>query len=157
LDPGYFTPLEAANRGRPAFASSSTNERIRRHFLEQAIGSYVGPGQHIEGVIFTKLDRGVKAVNVELLGPGRAVAVFFLVQLPGLRADYLQSALVETLYSPDELRAVDEAGLRQALEAMPCCATSADGTGVEDPLNFVLIGTAAEVFPSFARTGWHVS
>jgi hypothetical protein len=85
------------------------------------------------------------------------VVFFFLVELSGFRADYQHAAPVETRYAPDEIHAVDEAGLRRALEAMPCCATTADGKGVEDPLNFVLIGSAAEVFPSFARTGWHVA
>jgi hypothetical protein len=157
LDPSYFTPLEAANRCRSAFASSSTNEEMRRHFLELAIGSYVAPGHRIEGVVFTNLDRGVKPVNVELIGRGRLVALFFLVQLPGFRADYQHATPVETRYAPNEIRAVDEAGLRRALEAMPCCASTADGKGVEDPLNFVLVGSTGEVFPSFAQTGWHVS
>jgi hypothetical protein len=157
LDPNYFTPLEAANRSRSFLASSSTNEQIRRHFLKLAIGSYVAPGQQIEGVVFTNLDRGIKPVNVELVGRGPHVTAFFLVRLPDLRADYQQAVPVETRYAPDQIRAVDEAELRQALEAMPCCATTADGAGVEDPLNFVLVGSVDDVFPSFARTGWHVA
>src|SRR5262245_2914300 len=158
LDPAYFTPLEAANRVRSVFTSSATNEDMRRHFLELAIGSYyVAPGHQIEGVVFTNLDRGVKPVNVELIGRARLVSFFFLVELPGFRADYQHAAPGETRYAPDEIRAVDEAGLRRALETMPCCAATADGTGVEDPLNFVLVGSVGEVFPSFAQTGWHVA
>ena len=40
---------------------------------------------------------------------------------------------------------------------MPCCATTYDGKAIEDPLNFVLIGASDEVFPGFARRGWHVA
>jgi hypothetical protein len=155
LDPGYFTPLEAANRARYRF-SSRANEEMRAHFLSSAIPSYVGPGQDIAGWVFTNLDRGVKAVNVDLIGPQRLEEFFFMVPIPGLRADY-QDVEHERLYRPDQIRDVDEAALRAALEGMPCCATTENGQGIEDPLNFVLVGTPDEVFPGFARTGWHVA
>jgi hypothetical protein len=155
LDPGYFTPLEAANRTRYRF-SSRANEEMRAHFLASAIPSYVGPGQEIAGWVFTNLDRGVKAVNVDLIGPERLEQFFFMVRLPGLRADY-QDVDHAGLYAPDQIQGVDEATLRAVLAAMPCCATTENGQGVEDPLNFVLIGTPDEVFPGFARTGWHVA
>jgi len=154
LDPGYFTPLEAANRCRSF--SSSANEQMRAHFLASAIRSYVGPGQRTAGVVFTNLDRGVKAVNVDLIGRDRLEQFFFMVLIPGLRADY-QEVDQAKLYRPDQLRDVDEKALRAALEGLPCCATTEDGHGVEDPLNFVLIGGPDEVFPSFARTGWRVA
>lgn len=155
LDPGYFTPLEAANRARYRF-SARANEEMRAHFLASVIRSHVGPGQGIAGWVFTNLDRGVKAINVDLIGPRRLEEFFFMVRIPGLHVDY-QEADRETLYGLDQIRDVDEGALRSTLEAMPCCATTENGQAVEDPLNFVLIGTPGEVFPSFARTGWHVA
>jgi hypothetical protein len=155
LDPNYFTPLEAANRGRSLF-SASANEEMRAHFLASAIRPYVGPGQQTAGVVFTNLDRGVKAVNVDLIGRHRLEQFFFMVQIPGLRADY-QEVDHAKLYGPEQFRDVDEAALRAALEELPCCATTESGHGIEDPLNFVLVGAPDEVFPSFARAGWRVA
>jgi hypothetical protein len=155
LDPAYFTPLEVARRARYRF-SSTANQEMQAYLLQSAIRSYVGPGETISGWVFTNLDRGVKAVNVDLIGAKGVEAFFFMVPIPGLSADY-QGIDHETLYSPDQIRDVDEAALRRELEAMPCCATTQTGEGLEDPLNFVLIGTPAEVFPSFAGAGWHVA
>jgi LssY C-terminus len=155
LDPEYFTPIEAANRVR-SFFSASRNEEMRRHFLESAIGSYVGPGQRISGFVFTNLSRGVKPVSVDLIGPKRLVEFYFTIPLTNLQTDYKRVDLNE-LYAPGDIREVGEAELRAALEALPCCATTEDGRGIEDPLNFVLIGRVDEVFPNFARTGWHVT
>src|SRR5262249_10047093 len=86
LDPGYFTPLEAANRVRRRFASS-TNERMRAHFLAAAIDTFVGPGQTVSGWVFTNLDRGVKPVTVDLIGLRSLEEFFFLVRIPGMRID----------------------------------------------------------------------
>jgi hypothetical protein len=72
VDPDYFTPLEAANRARYFFARSA-NEKMRQHFLASEIGSYVGPGQRIGGFVFTNLSRGLKPVNVDLIGPDAAL------------------------------------------------------------------------------------
>jgi LssY C-terminus len=155
LDPDYFTPIEAANRAR-YFFSGSANERMREHFLDGAIGSYVGPGQRISGFVFTNLSRGVKPVTVDLIGPSRLVQFYFAIPIANVDADYHQVD-PEKLYAPEEIREVSEAELRAAVEAMPCCATTEDGRGIEDPLNFVLIGRADEVFPVFIRTGWHVT
>ncbi len=155
LDPGYFTPLEAANRVRYRF-SARANEEMQAHFLASAIPLYVGPTQRIAGWVFTNLDRGVKAVIVELLGPPSLEEFAFMVRVPGLHADY-QEVDHDTLYSPDQTRDVDEGALRAALEAMPCCATTENGQAIEDPLNFVLIGARDEITPNFARAGWHVA
>src|SRR5262249_5873345 len=123
------------------------NEEMRAHFLASAIRSFVGPGQSIEGWMFTTLDRGVKAINVDLIGARRLQEFFFMVQLSDLRADY-QDVDQEKLYPLDQIRDVDENALRAALEEMPCCATT------YDPLNFV---SSARPTRCSARTGWHVA
>ena len=155
LDPGYFTPLEAVNRVRYRF-SAKANAEMQTHFLDSAVPPYVAPTQRIAGWVFTNLDRGVKSVIVELLGPRSIEEFVFMVPIPGLRADY-QDVDHDTLYGADQIRNVDERALRAALEAMPCCATTEDGHAIEDPLNFVLIGARDEITPNFARAGWHVS
>jgi hypothetical protein len=155
VDPDYFTPLEVANRAR-YFFSAATNERMRAHLLESAITVHIGPGERTNGFLFTNLDRGLKAVNVDLIGPKRLVQFFFTLGVANVKAEY-RAVDPETLYAPAEIRDVSESELRSALEAMPCCATTEDGRGTEDPLNFVVIGHASEVLPSFVRAGWHVS
>jgi hypothetical protein len=155
LDPDYFTPIEAANRVRYFFASAA-NEEMRQHFLASAIGSYAGPGQRISGFVFTNLNRGLKPVNVVLLGEHRMLKFFFTIVVPNLEAEY-SYVDVDKLYSPDQIRDVSEEELRSEIEAMPCCATTEDGSGIEDPLNFVAVGEPSEVLSSLIRTGWHVT
>ena len=128
LDPGYFTPLEAANRVRYRF-SARANAEMQAHFLASAMPPYVAPTQRIAGWVFTNLDRGVKSVIVELLGPQSLEEFVFMVPIPGLRADY-QEVDHDTLYSRDQIRDVDEGALRTALEAMPCCATTENGQAI---------------------------
>jgi hypothetical protein len=155
LDPDYFTPVEAANRVKYRF-SAAANEQMRQHFLDGAIGSYIPPGGEIRGFVFTTLNRGIKPVSVVLLARSRIEQFYFTIPVGNLQADY-GGFDPTTLFRPEEIRDVGEAELRTALEALPCCAVTKDGRGVEDPLNFVLVGDPAEVFPSFARTGWHVT
>ncbi len=155
VDPDYFTAIEAANRARYFFAGSA-NEKMRQHFLASEIGSYVAPGQRISGFVFTSLNRGLKAVNVDLIGRRRLVPFYFTIRLANLEAEYRQVDLDE-IYPPDQIRDVSEAELRSAIEAMPCCATSEDGRGIEDPLNFVVVGGVEDALSSFVRTGWHIS
>ncbi len=155
VDPEYFTPIEAANRAR-SFFGGSANEEMREHFLASAIGSYVGPGQQISGFLFTNLNRGLKPVNVDLIAPHRMLPFYFTILVPNLEAEYSQVD-IEHLYPPGEIRDVTETELRSAIEAMPCCATSEDGRGIQDPLNFVVVGEPGEALSSLIRTGWHVS
>ena len=131
LDPGYFTPLEAANRVRYRF-SAKANAEMQAHFLDSAVPPYVAPKERIAGWVFTNLDRGVKSVIVELLGPPSLEEFVFMVPIPGLRADY-QDVDHDTLYRADQIRNVDESALRAALEAMPCCATTEDGQSHRGP------------------------
>jgi hypothetical protein len=156
VDPDYFTPIEVANRARYSFFRASANEEMRKHFLASAIGSYVGPGQKIGGFVFTNLSRGLKPVNVDLIAPHRMVPFYFMIRVANLDAEHSQVD-IEHLYRPDEIRDMTEGQLRSAIEAMPCCATTADGHGVQDPLNFVVVGEPDEALAAFIRSGWHVS
>ena len=60
----------------------------------------------------------------------------------------------EALYSEDEIVTHEEKGLRKALENLPCCTTSGDGTEQGDPLNIVVIGNREDVYHAFIRAGW---
>src|SRR5262249_47038616 len=80
----------------------------------------------------------------------------FTIRLTNLAAEY-RKVDPEKVYAPDEIRDVSLEELRSAIESMPCCATGEDGRGIEDPLNFVVVGETDEALSSFVRTGWHSS
>jgi hypothetical protein len=155
LDPEYFTPREAANRSRLWFASGA-NERMREHFSALAIGSHLPPGGRLAGFVLANHERGIKGVNVALVGRDDLRQFFFMIEIPGLRADYHRVDW-KALAAGSETRDLDETGLRAALERLPCCATAMDGAGVEDPINFALVGEPDDVFGAFTRAGWHVT
>jgi LssY C-terminus len=77
----------------------------------------------------------------------------FILFTPDLAADHRRVDLA-SLYRQDEMRAVDEAELRAALEQLPCCPTNAAGSRPADPLNFVLIGDRDAVLAALVRAGW---
>jgi hypothetical protein len=155
LDSEYFTPREAANRGR-LWLRPWDHQPMREHFQRVAIGAYLPPGHRIAGYVYTNHERGLKAVNVELVGRHELKQFFFLVEVPGLRTHFQQIDW-SGLYRPGEVREVDEGGLRAELAALPCCGATADGQGLEDPLNFALVGDLREVLSTFARAGWHAT
>ena len=64
---------------------------------------------------------------------------------------------VERQHSQQDVIEVDEMGLREALEDLPCCTMSQDDREDGDPLNLVLIGNANELMPSFVRREWHMA
>jgi LssY C-terminus len=73
--------------------------------------------------------------------------------VPGLRADY-EEARRRMQANEEVVEFTDDAALRAALEALPCCVTNKDGSKNGDPLNLVIIGDANDAFPALARRGW---
>ena len=69
LDPQYFTPLEVANTELKNKDKADPASMIDEFFLNQGIGALaVEPGQTRSGFIFSKLDEGTKAFNVDIIG-----------------------------------------------------------------------------------------
>jgi len=98
----------------------------------------------------------VKVINVDLMGRGRFRHFSFMVVVPGFDADFARVDF-HTLYDAAQIRDVDEAQLRAALEQMPCCATTKAATGTQDPLNFALLGDRRDMLASLLRAGWKVT
>ncbi|NIS78926.1 MAG: hypothetical protein GTO14_01590 [Anaerolineales bacterium] len=158
LDPDYFTSFEAAYVNHFAYSlfPQSANEAMDRYFYEQSkAGIYIGPNTVRSGFIFTEIDEGTKAFNVELLGEDHEVRTFtFFINVPGLRADH-HTVHFDTVYSRDEIVSYDEEeSFRKALEQLPCCTTNRKGTNLGDPLNLVIIGEPEDVFHAFIGSGW---
>ncbi|MFC1694740.1 LssY C-terminal domain-containing protein [Pseudomonadota bacterium] len=160
LDPQYFTPLEVANTDLKDINKASPESLVNEFFLNQGIGALaVNPGQTRSGFIFSKLDEGTKAFNVDIIGDADAsgVADFetftFFIPVPGLNIDHYNVDW-ESLYSDDEWVDLDRGQLIEIVEQITCCVTDAKGQGSGDPLNLVVIGYPIEIYTAFIRAGW---
>lgn len=155
VDPEYFAPLEAAHKARLTWQSAA-NEAMRKDFDAKAIRLRVDPGEVNEGFVYTNLDKGVKAVNVDLLsrdGIGRLVFVF---RIPGLKVDF-EEVDFEGIYGADDYVDVDEQGLRKALKELPRAVLGKPGGKEGDPINLVVVGEGRDVLAALARRGWDVT
>lgn len=156
LDSDYFSPNEAAYMNHVPLAFS-LNELIDEYFQKQAIKGYIPTNGESEGFVYTNIDPGIKFVNVTLFGPNRIESFPFLFEVPGIKTDY-QRVDFEGLYEEDVIvNYEDEEELREFLENLPCCTTKKDGSGRNDPLNFILIGEPDEIFPALVYRGWDIT
>jgi hypothetical protein len=159
LDPQYFTPLEVANADFEGGKKNSDAPFIDEFFISQGIGVLtILPGETRSGFIFSKLDEGTKAFNVDigssnLAGHNDMVTFTFFIPVPGLNVDHYNVDW-PSLYAEDEWVDVDQAELVRQLEEVSCCVTDKKGEGSGDPLNLVIIGHPMAVYTAFIRAGW---
>jgi hypothetical protein len=153
VDRDYFTPLEVSHLNHFTHAKD-LNQEMDRHFYDQSMGYYIGSNKVRSGFVFTHLDEGTKTFNVVVITEDHQIRPFtFFIAVPGLKVDHSQVDW-DNLYQKDEIVTHDEAGLRKALESLPCCVTGKDGKEYGDPLNLVIIGDIDEVYYAFMRAGW---
>jgi len=155
LDPDYYSPAEAAYMKRFRF-SPSKNNRMRVHFEGMEFSRFIPPSETVSGFILTETDPGLKYINVTLIGFEGLEAFHFVVEVPGIKADY-QEVDLDALYAPDEIVNCDEEQLRAALEEMPCCTTNKRGTRNGDPLNLVFIADVEDLVVALVGSGWDVT
>jgi hypothetical protein len=153
IDPDYYSPLEAAYASHSVFGGSG-NAAIDRFFRERQMPSYVAAKGSESGFVFTNLDEDAKALEVLLVGDREMRSFSFVVPVPGLETDRAQVDL-DALYPPEDVASYDDEQLREAIRALPCCTSNERGDLQGDPLNFVIVGTEEEIYPSFLRRGWH--
>jgi hypothetical protein len=152
VDPNYFSPLEAV------YATTGfldrTHRRGRAHFFRAMnFRNPIHPHTAVSGFVFTNLDEGEKVVQVDLIAEEETKFFTFFIEIPGMRVDY-HIVDFEGLYPPHEIVELDAAGLRAALERLPCCTTDRDGGASGDPINLVIVGDFEDVAAAFARRGW---
>ena len=155
VDPNYYLVSEVAE----AVAAKLEDEELEpllQRFRELAFRNPVLPGSRVSGFVLTNLDEGVKLIQVDLVGNLSHKSFSFFAPVPGFRADYRERRVfLRELYSEDEIIDYgDEAEFRNALEALPCCATNEDGDRNADPLNLVVVGGIDDAFPALVRQGW---
>jgi len=155
LDPNFFLASEASE----AFASGTSPEQrvgLDRRFRSLAFRNPILPGSTTSGFVLTNLDEGIKFVQIDLVTSGLARTFSILATVPDFPGDYHASEVFRReIYPPEKVVDYsDDAAFRAALEALPCCATSQDGSKNGDPLNLVVVGGLDDAFPAFVRRGW---
>jgi hypothetical protein len=154
VDRDYFSPLEVAYMHHSGY-SKTAQLRMDRYFHQHAIGNIVDPGKVQSGFIFTNLDLGTKAFNVELVGEGQEARTFtFLIPVPGLQVDHREVDWTRLRASQEKISFESADAFRKAIEELPCCTTDADGARQADPINVVIIGEGKDVLFALLRSGW---
>jgi len=151
LDPQYFTPLEVANFDLDERKSPAS--LVDKFFLEQGMVATVEAGAQRSGFIFTSLDEGTKAFNVDIVHEGFFETFTFFIPVPGLNVDHYNVDWYG-LYAPEEWVDLGKDELIQLVEEQTCCTTDKKGEGSGDPVNLVLIGHPMDIYTAFIRAGW---
>jgi hypothetical protein len=153
LDPGYYSPTEAANLNLKLVPGGRSTPSLDVRFVGQSLDTVIQPGETRKGFIFSALDEGTKAFNVDVVGKGSLVTFTFFIQVPGLHVDHYNVDW-DNLHAADEVQDLDAEALRAYLADQTCCTTDKTAKGDGDPVNLVVIGTPAEVYTAFIRAGW---
>jgi hypothetical protein len=156
LDPDYFSPLEVAYAYHKTHAADA-NAALDEHLLTLnfPIRSPIFPGSSMSGYVFTNRTKGMKVIDLDLLGRKFNQNFTFFAPDPDIEEGQRILARMETMFSAQEQKIVaSEAALRQALEHLPCCVSDEDGTPSGEPLNVVIIGEIDDWIPGFVRRGY---
>jgi hypothetical protein len=152
LDPDYFTPIESAF----VDLDSLTDRRAipkSRYFFDRRMGLYVPAGETRHGFVFSTLDEGTKAFNVDIVSGSEPYQFTFFIPVPGLKIDH-ERVDWEGMLNAEDVVDLKRDALVEALEASPCCTTDKEARAGGDPLNLVVIGDLEDVYFAFMRAGW---
>jgi len=150
VDADYHTPLEIASLTR----SDEKRRKAERELFRNSVNMWVAPGDTRSGFIFTNLDEGTKAFNVDLFSDERSWAFTFFIPVPGLAVDHYDVDFYAIYPEDDFTHYTDAEAFIAALEALPCCVVDAKGENTGDPLNIVIIGEPDDIYYSVIRAGW---
>jgi hypothetical protein len=156
MDPDIYSSGEVAWKFQSSLYSKNSQRNIYNLFRDNEIEWYFKPGTTTAGFVYTNLKMGTKKVLVRLYADKNVKELSFFIEVPGLKADHHQLDPY-TLYSEKDMIDLDDDGLRQALENLPCCMTNKDGSGESDPLSIIVIGPEEEIWPAFISRGWDES
>jgi hypothetical protein len=156
IDPEYFAPLEVAFAYHK-FLATDANATLDAHLLNLnfPIRSLIQPGSRASGYIFTNWEKGMKLIDLDLLGDDFSQNFTFFTPNPDSSLGQDIIGRLETMFSASELQKVEsEAELRQALERLPCCVSIESGGPSAEPLNVVIIGAFDDWTTAFSRRGY---
>ena len=154
VDRNYFSPLEVAYMHHFGYRTTS-KQRMDQFFHQHVIRNPIDPGTVRSGFVFTNLELGTKAFNVEVVGEDHQVRTFtFLIPVAGLQVDHREVDW-GSLYASHQRVDIDTPqAFRTAIETLPCCTTNADSTRMADPINVVMIGRGQDILYALLRSGW---
>jgi len=150
VDDDYHSPFEVAALIR----SNKAKSQAEQHFFNNGVDMRIAAGDIRAGFVFTNLDEGTKAFNVDIIGDDENRHFTFFVQVPGLAIDHYDINYRDRYAEDQVTNFVDPAAFIAALEQMPCCVVDAKGENNGDPLNIVMIGEPEQMFYAFIRSGW---
>jgi hypothetical protein len=136
-------------------AMRKANKLLEEKFHSLQFQNPIMPGQTNSGFIYTRLDEGTKAVDIDLVGLGTVSSFTFQLIVPGFLSANRRDIVHTIGESVPMRRFEDEAEFRRALEELPDCTTNQKGDKAGDPLNLVVVGSPQDIFPAFSRRGWH--
>jgi hypothetical protein len=156
IDPDYFAPLEVSFAYHKALAADA-NAALDAHLLNLnfPIRAPIQPGSRASGYIFTNWTKGMKVIDVDLVGDDFSQNFTFFAPNPDsdLGKDIINR--MDSLFSASELQNVQsESDLRQALEQLPCCVSNENGGPPAEALNVVIIGAFDDWTTAFTRRGY---
>jgi hypothetical protein len=149
LDDNYYTPLETASM----YKLRKQKTEFEHYFFASGVDPQIAPGQVRKGFVFTHVDEGTKAFNVDLVSENISWQRTFFIPVPGLKIDHADIDF-GALYEADSIRELDEAELNEYLVSSPCCVRNAKGSDTGDPLNIAVVGSPLDIYYIFVRAGW---
>lgn len=154
VDGSYFSPLEVAFMHHSGYTTAAT-KRMDRFFHRHSMHNIIEPGSICSGFVYTNMELGTKAFNVEVIGQDQKIRSFtFLIPVTDLKVDHREVDWA-SLYASREIAPLkDPHALRKAIEALPCCTSDADGNRMADPINIVLIGRGKDILYALLRSRW---
>jgi hypothetical protein len=156
IDPEYIPPLEVAFAYHKAFAADG-NAALDEFLLNLnfPIRNLIRPGSHASGYIFTNWLKGMKVIDIDLLGDNFSQNFTFFAPNPDLAQGQAIIDRMETMFSAVELQKLEsEAALREVLDQLPCCVSNENGESSAEPLNVVIIGAIDNWTTAFLRRGY---
>ncbi len=150
VDTDYHSPIEVAALNR----SKKSRSLAAQYFFQNGVDLRIAPDEVRSGFVFTNLDEGTKAFNVDIIGDERTWQFTFFVQVPGLAVDHYDVDYTNIYADEQVVNFTDPSAFIAALEQLPCCVVDAKAENNGDPLNLVMIGESGELFYAFIRSGW---
>jgi hypothetical protein len=155
IDPKYFSPLEVAYIHRKRLSKDGWRD-LEAYLLENAMPRQIGPQETVSGFVFTNLNRGTKAFNVDIFttdGSNAYQQFTFFVEVPGFVPDHAEVDFT-SIYPATQVQDVDLESLRALLHEFPCCTSNRSGEGRGRPVNLFFVSEGKDLLRALLRAGW---
>ena len=155
VDPKYFPPHEVAYIHRKRLSKEGQRD-LERYLYETALPRQIGPRETVSGIVFTRLNRGTKAFNVDIFntdGSREYEQFTFFLEVPGFAPDHAEVDFY-TLYEEQSITDVDVDGLRALLQDIPCCTLDRAGERRGRPVNVFFVSRGTDLLRALLRAGW---